>query len=129
MESVPEAIRDAWTNAQDNGIQNVEFFVGNAENVIPEKYAQEGIQADVMVVDPPRAGCDEALLVTMQEMAPERIVYVSCDPGTLARDVKRLCENGQYQVERVKCVEMFPETIHIETVLLLTRKISPHNMK
>lgn len=122
VEIVPEAIEDAWRNARDNSVENVDFYVGQAEEIIPHMYAHEGVRADVMVVDPPRSGCDHALLQTMRAMQPDRIVYVSCDPGTLARDVKILCEDGLYEVKRVRCVDMFPQTVHVETVCLLERK-------
>lgn len=121
VEIVPEAIKDAKENARLNGIQNAEFFVGKAEEVLPQKFKEEGIRADVIVVDPPRKGCDEKCLETMVRMNPDRIVYVSCDPATLARDLKYLCGKG-YEVKRVKGYDMFPETVHVETVCLLTRK-------
>ncbi len=119
VEVVPEAIADARRNAALNGITNVEFFVGKAEEVLPAKYEREGIRADVIVVDPPRKGCDEAALRTMVDMQPKRIVYVSCDSATLARDLKWLCEKG-YALERVKACDMFPWTGHVETVCLLS---------
>lgn len=119
VEIVPQAIADANDNKERNGITNVEFFVGKAEDVITEKY-KEGIKADVMVVDPPRKGCDVSLLNTMIQMAPKRIVYVSCDPATLARDVKILVEGG-YEVNKVQPVDMFPMTGHVECVVLMTR--------
>ena len=87
-------------NAEINGIDNAEFFVGKAEEVLPAKYKEDGVYADVIVVDPPRKGCDGALIETMLSMKPERIVYVSCDSATLARDLKVLCEK-EYQVEKV----------------------------
>ena len=121
VEIVPEAIADAKVNAKLNGITNAEFFVGKAEEVLPEKYKNEGIYADVIVVDPPRKGCDPAALETMVKMHPERIVYVSCDSATLARDVKWLGEHG-YEVKKVKACDMFPGTVHVETVCLLSRK-------
>ena len=121
VEIVPEAIADAKINAKLNGITNAEFFVGKAEEVLPEKYKNEGIYADVIVVDPPRKGCDPAALETMVKMQPERIVYVSCDSATLARDVKWLGEHG-YEVKKVKACDMFPGTVHVETVVLLQRK-------
>ena len=120
VEIVPDAIADARKNAEINGIGNAEFFVGRAEDVLPEKYAREGIHADVIVVDPPRKGCEESVLDTMVKMGPERIVYVSCDSATLARDLKYLRERG-YEVKKVQGVDMFPETVHVETVALLTR--------
>ena len=124
VEIVPQAIEDARNNAKINGIRNAEFFVGKAEEVLPEYYAQyekeHGAKAyaDVIVVDPPRKGCDETLLETMVEMRPERIVYVSCDSATLARDLKYLCERG-YEVMRVKPVDQFPHTVHVEVIILM----------
>ncbi len=119
VEIVPQAIEDARRNAEINGITNAQFFVGRAEEVLPEKYEKEGVHADVIVVDPPRKGCDETLIRTMVKMRPERIVYVSCDPATLARDLKKICEEG-YEVRRVRGADMFPGTVHVETVALLT---------
>jgi len=121
VEIVPEAIADARRNAALNGCRNVEFFVGKAEEVLPQKYEKEGIYADVIVVDPPRKGCDEAALQTMVKMKPERIVYVSCDSATLARDLKYLCGEG-YEVKKVKACDMFPGTVHVETVVMLSHK-------
>lgn len=121
VEIVPQAIRDAKNNAAINDISNARFYVGKAEEVLPGMYEKEGVQADVIVVDPPRKGCEQVVLETMVKMQPERIVYVSCDPATLARDVKYLRENG-YELDRVKAVDMFPHTVHVETVALLGRK-------
>lgn len=121
VEIVPDAIEDARKNAQSNGIENAEFFVGKAEEVLPEKFEKEGIFADVIVVDPPRKGCDSACLETMLKMRPERIVYVSCDSATLARDLRVLCDGG-YEVKRVRGVDQFGMTVHVETVCLLSRK-------
>lgn len=118
VEIVPQAIEDAKKNAQINGIENARFYVGKAEDVLPEKYENDGIHADIIVVDPPRKGCEESVLHTMVKMQPERIVYVSCDSATLARDVKYLRGSG-YEVKRVKAVDMFPHTGHVETVTLL----------
>lgn len=120
VEIIPQAIRDAKENAERNGIKNAEFFVGKAEEVLPEKYAREGISADVIVVDPPRKGCDEKCLETMLKMRPERIVYVSCDSATLARDLKLLREGG-YEPVRVRAVDQFPMSVHVETVVLLSK--------
>lgn len=120
VEIVPEAIEDARKNAQLNGMENVQFAVGEAEVVIPEWYSR-GIKADVMVVDPPRKGCDEKLLATIAEMKPERVVYVSCNPGTLARDLRYLEDNG-YKTVEVQPVDMFPHTFHVECCSLLVRK-------
>lgn len=121
VEIVPQAIEDARRNARLNHMDNVEFFVGKAEEVLPRKYAEDGVRADVIVVDPPRKGCDAELLDCMVKMGPERIVYVSCDPATLARDLRYLEEKG-YKVRRVQCVDMFGHSVHVETVALLTRK-------
>jgi 23S rRNA (uracil1939-C5)-methyltransferase len=120
VEVVPDAIADAKRNAQLNGIENVEFLVGEAETVIPKLY-EEGARADVVVVDPPRKGCDESLLKTLVDMQPKRIVYVSCNPSTLARDVKFLHENG-FEVKYVQPVDMFPWSGHVESVALIERK-------
>ena len=100
-------------------MSNVEFILGEAERVIPEMYSR-GVKADVVVLDPPRKGCDEILLKTLVEMKPERIVYVSCKPSTLARDLKYLEENG-YRTVEVQPVDMFPFTAHVETVVLMSR--------
>lgn len=127
VEIVPAAIEDARKNAEINGIDNAEFFVGKAEEVLPAKYKEDGVYADVIVVDPPRKGCDGALIETMLSMKPERIVYVSCDSATLARDLKVLCEK-EYQVEKVAVCDMFPGSVHVETVVLLGRKKSTEDM-
>ena len=118
VEIVPQAIDDARENAKLNGLDNVEFFVGKAEEVLPEQYEKNKVYADVIVVDPPRKGCDEQCLNTIVTMAPKRVVYVSCDSATLARDLKMLCEKG-YEVEKVRCCDMFGWTTHVETVCLL----------
>ena len=121
VEIVPEAIRDARENAAVNGLTNADFYVGKAEEVLPEQFEKNGIRADVIVVDPPRKGCDELCLNTMLKMQPERIVYVSCDSATLARDLKILCDGG-YTLERVRAVDQFGHTVHVESVVLITRK-------
>lgn len=136
VEIVPQAIEDAKNNAKLNGIENAEFFVGKAEEVLPEFYenlkrdvaagkgsddANAMLTPDVIVVDPPRKGCDEACLDTMLKMRPKRIVYVSCDSATLARDLRILCDGG-YELEKVRAVDQFPHTGHIETVCLLSKK-------
>ncbi len=142
VEIVPQAIEDARENARRNGIHNVEFFVGRAEEVLPEFYAdcekadqKEGpgavsgrpspdpgmLHPDVIVVDPPRKGCDEACLATMLKMQPQRIVYVSCDSATLSRDLRVLCDGG-YELKRVRGCDMFPQTGHVETVCLLSKR-------
>lgn len=154
VEIISQAIRDARENAERNGIKNAAFFVGKAEEVLPEFYEQgrkqdsAGAEAgkgeghatgeaaglkpetrvsadmrhpDVIVVDPPRKGCDEKCLETMLKMRPERIVYVSCDSATLARDLRVLCAGG-YEVRRVRGVDQFGMTVHVETCVLLTHK-------
>ncbi|KEQ22005.1 RNA methyltransferase [Paenibacillus tyrfis] len=119
VEIVPEAIEDAKRNALVNEIRNVRFEVGGAEVVIPE-WKRQGITPDVIVVDPPRKGCDAALLETILAMRPERVVYVSCNPSTLARDL-RVLEDGGYRTMEVQPVDMFPHTVHVESVALLVR--------
>ena len=119
VEIVPEAISDAKINAKLNGIMNAEFVVGEAEKVMPWWTAQ-GLRPDVIVVDPPRKGCDEALLQAMIDMAPKRIVYVSCNPSTLARDL-RILEDGGYKTQEVQPVDMFCQTSHVELVALMSR--------
>lgn len=120
VEIIPQAIEDAKENAVRNGLGNAEFFVGKAEEVLPQKYESEGIYADVIVVDPPRKGCDEQCLFTMLQMKPKRIVYVSCDSATLARDAKYLCENG-YELTKVRAFDNFPQSVHVETVCQFVR--------
>ena len=120
VEIVPQAIEDARKNAERNHIENATFYVGKAEEVLPRLYEEEHIFADVICVDPPRKGCDEACLNTIIKMAPQRIVYVSCDSATLARDLKYLCENG-YEIRKVRAVDQFGQTVHVETVVLLSQ--------
>lgn len=120
VEIVPAAIEDAKRNAQINNIENVEFFVGKAEEVLPREYEKNGVYADVIVVDPPRKGCDEMLLKTILKMQPKRVVYVSCDSATLARDLRFLCDNG-YELKKVCGVDQFPQTVHVETVVLMSK--------
>lgn len=117
VEIVPQAIDNAKENARLNGIENVEFIVGESETVIPEMH-KKGIRADVIVVDPPRKGCDEKLLDVIAQMKPGKVVYVSCNPATLARDLKYMSERG-YEVKEVQPVDMFPQTVHTEAVCLL----------
>ena len=121
VEIVPQAIEDARKNAERNHIENATFYVGKAEEVLPRLYEEEHIFADVICVDPPRKGCDEACLNTIIKMAPKRIVYVSCDSATLARDLKYLCENG-YEIKKVRAVDQFGQTVHTETVVKLSLK-------
>ena len=128
VEIIPQAIDDARENAKRNHIENAEFFVGKAEEVLPEFYekatteasSDEMLHPDVIVVDPPRKGCDDACLNTMLRMQPGRIVYVSCDSATLARDLKILCDGG-YEIRKVRGVDQFGMTVHVETVCLLSK--------
>jgi 23S rRNA (uracil1939-C5)-methyltransferase len=120
VEVVPEAIQDAKRNAELNGFTNVEFAAGEAEVVIPKWY-KEGNSADVLVVDPPRKGCDETFLQTIIDMKPKKVVYVSCNPATLARDL-RILEDGGYKTIEVQPVDMFPQTTHVECVSQIVLK-------
>lgn len=119
VEIVKEAIEDARKNAELNGMTNVEFEVGASEDVIP-RWKEQGITPDVIVVDPPRKGCDPRLLETIVQMQPEKVVYVSCNPSTLARDLQVL-EEGGYRTVEVQPVDMFPHTVHVESVAMLVR--------
>lgn len=121
VEIVPQAIEDARENAKLNGMENVEFFVGKAEEVLPEQFEKNQVYADVIVVDPPRKGCDEVCLDTIVKMGPKRVVYVSCDSATLARDLKYLAERG-YELSRGRGCDMFPHSGHVETIVLLERR-------
>ena len=150
VEIVPQAIEDAKNNARLNGITNAEFFVGKAEEVLPEFYAntagdagtdmisadgnngedtnrcrdgrnRDMLRPDVIVVDPPRKGCDERCLDTMLKMEPDRIVYVSCDSATLARDLKILCQGG-YEIRKIQVFDQFAHSVHVETVVLLSQR-------
>ncbi|MBQ9911194.1 MAG: 23S rRNA (uracil(1939)-C(5))-methyltransferase RlmD, partial [Lachnospiraceae bacterium] len=121
VEIVPQAIEDARRNAERNGLLNTEFFTGKAEEVLPAWHSEHPEEKiDVIVVDPPRKGCDAACLQTIVSMAPEKLVYVSCDSATLARDLKYLCGNG-FRLDRVQPVDMFGMTVHVETVCLLSK--------
>ncbi len=120
VEIVPQAIDDARQNAVRNGIDNAKFYVGKAEEVLPHLYETEGIFADVIVVDPPRKGCDEECLNTILKMRPKRLVYVSCDSATLARDLKYLCSQG-YELKCGRAFDNFPMGGHVETVVLLSK--------
>ena len=138
VEVVPQAIEDARENARVNQIANVEFYEGKAEEVLPAFYERLGqagedenadkLHPDVIVVDPPRKGCDEKCLETMLRMRPERIVYVSCDSATLARDLKVLCEGG-YELKKVRGVDQFGGTVHVETCVLLSKLKSTQHIK
>ncbi len=134
VEIIPQAIQDAKENALRNNITNAEFFVGKAEEVLPKFYEEmnctvgtsakaseisaDMLHPDVIVVDPPRKGCDEVCLATMLQMHPERIVYVSCDSATLARDLRILCDGG-YEVKKIRGVDQFAQTVHVESVILM----------
>ena len=120
VEVVEEAINDARENAESNGITNAEFYVGTAEEVCP-RLVKEGLTANAIIVDPPRKGCDPELLKTIITLSPTRVVYVSCDPATLARDAKFLCENG-YKIEKAYPFDQFPQTSHVESVVCLSRE-------
>ncbi|KGX90214.1 RNA methyltransferase [Pontibacillus halophilus JSM 076056 = DSM 19796] len=120
VEIIADAVNDAKKNAKHNHIENAEFVVGEAENVFPW-WKDQGLRPDVVVVDPPRKGCDENLLNAMIEVKPEKIVYVSCNPSTLARDL-RILEDGGYETQEVQPVDMFPQTSHVECVTWLKRK-------
>lgn len=120
IEIVKEAVEDAKNNAALNNIHNVEFMVGKAEKVLP-KLVKVGIESNKVVLDPPRKGCEREVLESLVKMQPERIVYVSCNPSTMARDVKYLVENG-YRVVEVQPVDMFPHTTHVECVVLIEKE-------
>ena len=120
IEIVEDAIKDAKRNAEINKLDNVEFYVGKAEEVVPKMYKQ-GKRANVVVVDPPRKGCDEKVLDTIVSMEPDRVVYVSCNPSTLARDLNYLNERG-YKCKEVQPVDMFPHSVHIENVALIVKE-------
>lgn len=121
IEIIPPAIENAKENAKLNNIKNTEFFVGKSEDIVPELYKAKGVKPDVIVVDPPRKGCDESLLNLMLDINPEKIVYVSCDSATLARDLKILCSSNNYVIKKVQPVDMFPHSYHVETVCLISR--------
>ena len=119
LEIVPEAIDDAKRNAEINGVKNAGFICAAAEDYLPAH--KDEISADVVVLDPPRKGMDKSALAAIADIAPERIVYVSCDSATLARDVKYLTSHG-YGIKRIRCTDMFPQTVHVETVCLLSNR-------
>lgn len=119
IEILQEAIKDAKENARINKINNVDFYVGKTEEIIPQLY-KNGERADVVVVDPPRKGCDRKLLDTIIQMKPKRVVYVSCKPSTLARDLNYL-EKGGYKAKEIQPVDLFPHTMHVECVALMSR--------
>ena len=120
IETIPEAIEDAWQNAKENNLENAEFFVGDVEKTLPEFISERKINPDVVFVDPPRKGCDKTALDTLLQIEPKRIVYVSCNPATLARDLKILEE--KYNIEKLSICDMFPFTHHIESIASLVLK-------
>jgi 23S rRNA (uracil1939-C5)-methyltransferase len=115
LEVQVEAVEQAWTNADLNGLMNVTFQAGNVEALLPAVT----VQPDVVLLDPPRKGCDRAVLETLLHLRPHRIVYISCKPATLARDLKILCQPGGYTLERVQPVDFFPQTAHVECAAFL----------
>ena len=121
VEIVEDAILDARRNAQINNIENTQFFVGPAEELLPMKYKEENIYADIIVVDPPRKGCEESLLNTIVDMSPKKVVYVSCDPATLSRDLNYLA-GKEYELKKIQPVDQFPHTAHVEAVALLVKE-------
>ena len=120
IESVEPAVRDAERNAAENGCTNASFHVGNVEDVLPAL----DVSIDALVVDPPRKGCDARVLQAILDSSAKRMVYVSCNPATLARDLRILADGG-FRLETVQPVDMFPETCHVETVVLLSRETNP----
>lgn len=121
VEVVPDAVKDAVRNAKLNSFNNTNFYTGKTEDVLP-KLVSQGRPADVIVLDPPRKGAERSVLETIMSVAPSRIVYVSCDPATLARDLAILCSDGAYKLEKYTPVDQFPESVHVETVVLMSRK-------
>jgi len=120
LELVPEAVEDARVNAELNSIHNVEFHQGAVEKLLP-RLVRRGLKPDVVVLDPPRRGCHIQVLETIGETQVPRVIYVSCDPASLARDLRRLVDCG-YKVEEVQPVDMFPQTSHVECVVRIDRK-------
>ena len=120
VEIVKEAVENARENARRNGIHNARFLCDDAAGAA-QTLAEEGLHPDVVVLDPPRKGCDAALLKTVGQMTPDRIVMISCNSATAARDAAILCQNG-YRVTKLQAVDMFPRTAHVETVVLLSRR-------
>ena len=120
METIPEAISDAKENAKINQVENAEFFVGDVETALPQLMEKRKIKADVVFVDPPRKGCDKTALETLLEIGPRKIVYISCNPATLGRDLRILEE--KYEIKKLAICDMFPWTSHIETVVALQLK-------
>lgn len=121
IEMVEQSIKNAKENAKKNNIDNAEFFAGTAEEILPKLHKEKNIKADCIIVDPPRKGCEKEVIDTMIQINPEKIVYVSCNPSTLARDIK-LLEDGGYKLSKVQPVDMFPWTVHVECVVLIEKK-------
>jgi 23S rRNA (uracil1939-C5)-methyltransferase len=121
VEVVPDAIVNARENAKLNHINNAQFLTGKAEEVLPREYQEHQIHADVLVVDPPRKGLDGSVIDTIAAMAPERVVYISCNSATLARDLAVFAQKG-YMTRKIQPVDMFPQGVHVETVALLIRQ-------
>ncbi|MCL2254880.1 MAG: 23S rRNA (uracil(1939)-C(5))-methyltransferase RlmD [Lachnospiraceae bacterium] len=118
VEIIPEAVHDACQNAKENETKNIEFFIGKVEDVLPQKLSDENIHADIIIVDPPRKGCDSECINTMIKMKPKRIIYISCDSATLARDLRILCDNS-YELKRFRVIDQFGQSVHVETICLL----------
>jgi 23S rRNA (uracil-5-)-methyltransferase RumA len=119
IEAIEEAVRDARQNAKQSGLPNTQFYLGRAERLLPQ-WVREGLRPDVVVVDPPRTGCEQPLLSAIAEAKPPRLVYVSCNPATLAKNCRFLLDAG-YRIEWIQPVDMFPQTSHIENVALIVR--------
>jgi 23S rRNA (uracil1939-C5)-methyltransferase len=120
VEVQPEAVAQAQTNAALNGLDNITFHTGSVETVLPELATAEADRPQIVVLDPPRKGCDRTVVETLRTLNPQRIVYVSCNPATLARDLKLLCADGAYTLTRVQPADFFPQTAHVECVAFLT---------
>jgi 23S rRNA (uracil1939-C5)-methyltransferase len=125
IESYEQSVEQAQMNASINGIDNIMFHVGSVEEVLPVLLEELTSPVDVAVLDPPRKGCTQKVLAALMELRPPRIVYVSCNPATLARDLKALCSDGVYQLTRVQPVDLFPQTAHVECVAFLQTVTSP----
>jgi 23S rRNA (uracil1939-C5)-methyltransferase len=123
IESIPSAVDDAWENAQRNGITNTFFFSGEAEKVLSQEFIEQAGKPDIIITDPPRAGMHDKVIKAILYAAPEKIIYVSCNPATQARDIALMKE--QYDLVRCQPVDMFPHTQHVENIVLLVRKINP----
>ncbi|MSE22270.1 methyltransferase domain-containing protein, partial [Lactobacillus parabuchneri] len=123
VEILPEAVEDAKKNAKINGLTNVMFVSGKAEDQMA-KWQEDGLKPDVITVDPPRKGLEGSLIESVVKMQPKRVVYVSCNPATLARDVKLFTEQGYHVNQPIQPVDQFPQTVHVESVTVLERQPS-----